>query len=60
MHYLVKGALQQVNEDLTGIEEALLSLKEVGYLQNGVAVRVLSEKLSALKTEKSKLEDDLN
>ncbi len=60
MHYLLEGALQQVNEDSTDIEEALLSIKAVGYLQNGVAIRVLSEKLSALKTEKNKLEDDLN
>ena len=60
MHYLLEGALSKANIDIIDVEEALLALKEVGHLQNGVSVRVLSEKLSALNTEKSKLEKDLN
>ena len=60
MHYLLEGALSKVTSDIIDVEEALLAIERIGYLENGVSIRVLSEKLSDLNTEKSKLEKDLN
>ena len=60
MHYLLEGALECIELDIIDIEEALLVLTENKNLEKGLAVRVLSEKLSALNTEKSRIKEDLN
>ena len=60
MHYLLEGALECIELDIIDIEEALLVLTQNKNLEKGLAVRVLSEKLSALNTEKGRIEEDLN
>lgn len=56
MNYLVEGAITKVGEEIGLLENAVYSLKKLGFQDDSVAIRVLTDKLTTLRYELRDLE----
>lgn len=56
MNYLVEGAITKVGEEISLLENAVYSLKKLGFKDDSVAITVLTDKLATLRYELRDLE----